>query len=190
MDLNKVTGLPYRPEDMNMRLAETLVMYRGRPFYIVEYEMAENRISGYYPDNDKVTKFTLPNRNLDIRPPRLGYVNYRGTAIYVSRYPVRRYKQGIHSQNITFNAMADKGRLIRSPEFSKALMGDYPSFNNALRRLESKNSVAFNRHWAVLKAADGIHLMYRGNPVGAYKDSKLKLMEDYQYLKEAMEEAA
>ena len=173
-----------------MRLAESLVMYKGKPFYITEYDMAENRVSGFFPYTDKAARFTLPSVNLDIRPPRLGYVNYRGNAIYVSRYPVRRYKQGIHSQNITFSAMADKGRLLRSPEFSQALMGDYPYFNGALRSLSSNTSVAFNRHWALQKEAEGVHLMYRGNPVGLYKDNKLKLIEDYQYLKEAMEEAA
>lgn len=194
MDLNENTGLPYQPDDMNMRLADSLVMHGGRPFYVKEYMYGDNALYGYYTDKDRNEDklIKLPNRYLDIRPPRLGYMNTRRNSYYVSRVPVRRYKQGLNRQNIAVGALniepgLNRGDTIRCVELARCILNKYPSLDECLEKLQDgRNACAFHRHWAITAGGE---LHYRGNPVGAYQKGNLKLTEDYCYLQEAAEEA-
>jgi hypothetical protein len=188
MDLDKKTGLPYQQRDLQMRLGSSLVMHKGRPFYVVEIDGLQ--VSGYYTDTQKIGRFTLPNKQLDIRPVPLGYVNTTSDVLYCSRLPHRRYKQGLNSANLVVNKRVHSlDRLIKSVSMAKLINNEFPSMEDAYARMNKHSGCAFHRYWAFVRQDDGVHLHYRGIEVGKYQSGNLVLLENFTYLKEELEDA-
>lgn len=130
--------------------------------------------------------------DLDVRPVRLGYVNYSGNAVYLERIPIRRgpNNQGLtpnncHSSSIRFSA-------IPLAAIRQCIMGIYPTFENAIiassgkKRSGALKSIAFDRSWALNGASQ---LLYKNHRlVGSVKNNEPVLDKEFSYLKERLME--
>lgn len=146
--------------DLITYFKNTVCMINGRPAYVI-------RISD---DKEFFYKDLLSNENrvMEFNPKkikapdaRLGMININGVAYYMQRRPVRRYQMGITKENCVIhgldgvdyrNAGLNNEALNRidSSEVANALMGDYPSFADALERVKTFGGVvAFDRQFAI-----------------------------------------
>ena len=117
-----------------------LFMYQGRPFLIeaVEGGVNHHTVVGGFTDED-FKQIAVPLIQADFSAPeRVGYFNYGGVAYYTKRYPLRRYRGGICSENtqVGHNGYVKGGRYhseppIRSKEFAIAVIVNYPSLFKA-----------------------------------------------------------
>lgn len=199
--LNENTGLPYLPEDVGMRLANCVVMYDGKPVMLgdVMHNAEEQSviINARYLSNGRNFIISLPDEKLDLTPVPVGYVNYGKDAVYVSRVPVRRYKQGLCHHNMRTryaNPMVPNVRtasILSSRGMSECITDDYYTLNDCIKLLEEgeRSSVAFHRRWALYEdEAIGVrHLMYRGRQVGIYGEHGPELGRKFRYLAEELE---
>lgn len=198
MNLDKTTGLPYLPEDLEMRLGRSLIRYKDKPFFVTEPGRNGRNcfLRGIFTLTGEEDVIQLPNKDLDIRPVPLGYMNLVAQTLYVMRKPQRRYKQGFSSQAFTTSGPGRINFMIRECIYSKSLaktvVGDYPDMEQALDHTKKKKgSCAFHRRFAFYFDRDlGIvQLHYRGVPVGMYMSGEVMLSEPHQFLAEELERA-
>jgi len=126
---------------------------------------------------------------LDITPVKLGFVNYQGTATYLTRVPMRRdYRQGTRYSNFT-NLGGVSSNDIPYSKIAKTILGDFPSIDEAkrdIRRSDSIHTVAVHRRWCI----DGEdNLIYKTlGIVGVITEGRPALNDDHRYLQEVMHE--
>ncbi len=139
------------------------------------------------------------DKKLNCNSFKLGMVNLRnGCTVHISRDPVRRYSQGLTSENSrTFTIGGDRrvswnAVLSNAKEFNQALSGEYPPLNEVLKNIAdgSYRCRAFSRHMA-LSLDDGlgiIVLWYKNLKVGhAISEGMFHLGPRYRFLKEDLE---
>ena len=206
-------------EEAEMRLNGTVVLYDGEPVYIT-------RVAKAGPDDGKADVFRVyaqplpykPNGGLedgafrkfisskkfDLSTFKMGFMNYKGEAIYCSRKPARQYKQGISNNTfVTKPLTGDKPfpygakayrltDLITDKSFVDMVKGVYPSFEKAREKVSKDGgSCAFSREYALMADADLdglIYLYHKGDKVGFILDDKVKLANKMKCLKEALAE--
>jgi hypothetical protein len=125
--------------------------------------------------------------DLDLKPVKLGFVNYRGKAVFVARIPKRGdYRQGLRRENSTsFNGLG----YPPTSAMSNAIQNQYPSFDTAFKTSSKGDaySCAWHRHWGI---AGGSRLIYKGYGVvgSIHKDKSFTLNGNFSHLKEYLSE--
>lgn len=145
------------------RLRNTLVRCFGRPFYIKDIRCSTGTARGYYTVDREEGEVLV--QELDLNPPRLGYVNAYNTSVYVQRSPTRYWKQGLDQTNTLLN-----GVDLTGVPFGYSLMNKYPDYYNCFEHVVNGevDRMAFSLDFA-LGVGDKAHttgLMFRGNRVG------------------------
>lgn len=181
--------------DLITYFKNTVCMINGRPAYVIR--ISEDR-EFYYKDllsnENKIMEFD-PKK---IKGPdsRLGMVNLNGVAYYMQRRPVRRYQMGITKENTVIHGLAGVDyrnaginnevlNRIDSSEVANALMGDYPSFADALERVKTFGGVvAFDRQFAI---DENRRIYYKKDVVGSVprmvtSAEHIRFSEGYEYL--------
>jgi hypothetical protein len=137
---------------------------------------------------------------LDLNPIPLGYINRRNEAIYLTRKPLRKYKQGLSRDSLVVKAigeakmaMRNKGDILLSPELSKCVDNIYPSLTEAFNsvEIEKAQSVAFSRVFAINRSElfqDVYELLYKNRVIGSINREGIDLESRYLFLKEMLEE--
>lgn len=192
---NEFTGLPYLPEDLQMRLSRSVVRYKGKPVFVDEvncFDITECSLYVTRLEDSYTFTIKLPSEDLDVRPVPLGYININGRSLYAARKPHRRYKQGLCKESLTVHRdrLLDLSRLLKSRELAQCIRGEYPTFQYALDSVQAgMDSRAFSRRFSLLRdRRDKVLLECRGETVGHYED-KLILDDSYTYLREELEAA-
>jgi hypothetical protein len=188
------TGLPYLPNDLEMRLSRSLVKYNGRPFFIEDVE-PNCVLVGRYLDTQREARCELPNGNLDIRPVPIGYVNMNTRCLFITRAPQRRYKQGLNESNIRvltqrhWEPRINLRDLLLSKNMARTVNNEYPSLEQCLEELRTKKSQAFCRRFAVQneKELGVVSLQYRGRAVGIVLGDEVQLNSKNRFLQEELE---
>lgn len=107
---------------------------------------------------------------------------------YVTRVPVRRWKQGVCQENLHFQGgLMNFRTACKIPEFADMLRGKYPSFKQAVKSLDDEHrAIAYHRHWAAALSKTGnIDVHYRGQLVGTGADVKsIKLGPKFEFLQD------
>ena len=129
---------------------------------------------------------------LNIDACKLGYVNYARTCDYYMRVPKRQWRQGFDENNVQTKS---GGRaLVTSKYFEQTVLGNYPTYHDVLKELNSEEvfvrSRAFSRQFAFYREAQCcIKLMHQGTAIGDYIDGGFRLYPVRKYLKEKLERA-
>ncbi|MCP4364974.1 MAG: hypothetical protein GY800_06700 [Planctomycetes bacterium] len=157
--------------------------------------------------------------DLNLEPIKLGYMNYRGSAYYVQRKPLRKWKQGIYIDYLEM-ATPDKPQqhlnngLVRRNGHAPPMMSnlfttgsliemydnDFPNFVRAFSEVNilGGESSAWSREWAFRKLVqhDGyggmkheISLDYKGKKVGEVQGGNVVIYHQFKYLTETFVEA-
>lgn len=203
-------------EEIDMRLNNTIVSYNGEP----------HRVKGVYPAGQApeiktfgVALEKLPTGSghkvfiVDQGDPllttklSLGFINYNGTALYVSRSPVRKYRAGIYKENVYITDAKGQSlsnqhfeHFIKDEAFTAMVAGVYPSVEECM---DSDWSVvpngigsaclakAFNRHMSIIRdyVREDFLLVHKTQVIGfGCGRGGFKLTSSYGYLAETLQE--
>jgi len=170
--------------DVKLYLVNSIVMYDGKPAKVVRAEEAgggEFMIKLKFLREQDETFFTKTDDDLlELDPPKLGYINAGGKAVYLHRDPVRYYKRGLSQENVRNQHFNDRSVHIIASK-------DYPSFITAMDSInhDMVNSCAFSANFAVDKKS----LYYKKRKVGTVKDGKATLSKKFSFLSKKLEES-
>ena len=172
--------------DARQRLEQCVVIVGDTPYYISR--MTErNLFNGYnlltLKEVEGIELGTTPV------PMRLGYVNTDRGAVFVSRRPCRKVRQGICGDNLYAQDFDRVRDILVTRNFGLMLTGEYPSIEECIAKIDEGhvNRLAFGRMFALARAPRrGYNLMYCGNAVGQYLDGKFNLKEDFECLREVL----
>lgn len=184
-----------RPEDAEMRLNGCVVLFDKKPALV---EKVASKLEGLFvsalmlEDGMKIS-VRITDERWDWKPFRTGYVNFGGKTYFIERCPVRKWKQGLHPDNI--RVTPDTGgmnQLVRTKEFVQSLQKAYPSMQDCLRRVRDRvvQGQAFSQLFAITQPEVGPpFLEYMGMTVGWAEGDELKLGPEFTFLKESLQEA-
>lgn len=148
------------------------------------------------PPEKKERKY-ISSKHFDIAPFPLGYVNQeKGNGVfYCSRMPNRMQKQGLCQENFkgvdNFGAPVQFGRFLQCKGVIDMVHGVYPSITEARKMLDEYGSVAFDRHFCLMKdevIPELAFLYYKGSKVGMFRDDQVMLGNKYMCLRERLDE--
>jgi len=183
-------------EDAQMRLTGCVVRYKDDPVYIHSVNHSEAR--GIYASlsilgTDDQVRRGVNDPEWDYRPIPTGYMNYGHNAFYITRIPIRKWKQGLHADNVV--SLPGTRRvmdLVRTEEFKSVVKNLYPTFDdiNKMVRLGMKGG-AFHRKFCLRRGmyAKVPMLEYMGEVVGMVQDGKPELLPQFLFLTEELQEA-
>lgn len=180
-----------RQEDLQQAFQHSLFLYKNNPVFCLKV-----------PGDDLLDVIDLKTRQnarivfseAFIKPPpgRLGYVNSRYGCVYITRSPRRQWKIGLCKTNTelywdNFKTLPGHEETYMGIErfhheaFIPAIRGEYPSFNEALRRvMETKIAVAFDRMFCI---TPNLSIQFRGKQiVGGVKNDAIIFKPKFQYL--------
>ena len=162
------------PVDVAMRLANSIVSYKKKFFFAKANGMELKLYNRRTGETDHIV--SANSKDLDVRSPELGYVNFdwgpnNKQTWFVYRVPYRKQKQGIAQDNLAaVSHLDDKHKMFSSEylmcnDFENMLEGIYPSFQDVMK---SKKTFAFSRNYAVVVRDKVTNLAYNGNIIGEY----------------------
>lgn len=196
-------------DDANLRLRDTVVLYKGEPVFIHSVRRAETpdeifrvyysplplskaKVLSRGEDADK--RKYISSKHFDICPFRMGYVNSQSKgAFYCCRLPNRVQRQGLSAEN--FKAITCQGKQVDfrtfccTPEVIHMVNNVYPIFQTALKALDKVFSIAFHYDFALVKDSNIeslIYLFHRGEKAGFLNDGKIVLGKKFKCLKEGL----
>ncbi len=138
---------------------------------------------------------------LDLSPVPLGFINItnaggRPRVVYTSRLPARIWKVGLTNHSIILTAPYPDawqpaiGAVWKRSCMADTIRGHFPSLQacqKAIRKDTRNDMLAFSRRFA-LRSGNKLYYKTLGEPVGVLRAGVPDLFEDYQYLKEVLEE--
>jgi hypothetical protein len=195
-------------DEIRMRLEGCVVLYDGKPVIITdvgaggEDEDGKKEIARVYfnflPLKRGAAKERryLSSRKFDLAPFKMGYCNYKGEVVRVSRVPVRQNRQGLSygvtSMTDVFGTRRDYNwnDFISSTGFSEMVAGVYPGFD-AIKQLSAvRTSIALSRDFAAVfdDDLDLIYLVHNGSKCGLIDKNVVRLSKKFGFLKESLQE--
>lgn len=175
--------------DCQQRLVGSLILVNHRPFYVEEAK-SNTHVRGYDTMNrDKMELIDL-SANC-VGSPKVGYYNTAERAIYVTRKPVRRIRQGVCRENLTSSRGGVSQETLCSKMFAQMILDVYPTLEEAYTNTVVKGrayAIAFSREFAVTKDRE---LMYTDQLVGRFGEGMtVSFNGKFSCLKELYESAS
>lgn len=136
-------------------------------------------------------QYQAPLSSLSMEPPRVGFLNLADRAVYVFRRPVRKYRQGLHSEQL----VTSKGSVRDLPPLYDTVWlptytNTYPTFKEACQKIakDRVRSAAFARDFAVGYENKVLLLYYQDTSVGRVQDGVPVLDAKYHFLTEKLQQ--
>lgn len=164
--------IKYLDQDLRQRLDSGVVFYRGIPYiYSLRDEAGVARLYSLKNSSEFITVHPK-DPEIDIRSPKIGFVNYKGKAYYLARYPHRRYKQSFCLRSVTaFDIIAGQNYAppmsLQSGPIHNMLMDEYPRIETALKDINNNvaKSIAISKEIAIGRDdLDNIKVWYKNQP--------------------------
>lgn len=159
----------YNANDAYMRLNGTLCLYDGKPKYITVDQLENGEVRAYEmtPELKDYKKVDYRDKAFNYKPFPLGYLNYEGKAMYMTRKPSRNQTQGLVKHCVLFSHHEPYNRYgwFTSEAMENAILGKYPTYREALESVEvdGEGGMAFDRHFAIENLGPNqTGLCYRG----------------------------
>lgn len=183
--------------DAQLRLGDSVIRYRDRLVRVTEVS-GVNRLG--HPtvnltrleDGHIHTNVDVFDEALNYTPIPLGYVNCYGHALYLSRMPQRRWRQGLTAESLAvtprINRVVNTNELLRSRILQWVVDNTYPTIKGALETIDNlqARTVAISRQFAIGQEKT---LFFRGSsyPIGGLVEGVPRFNRGYQYLREMFE---
>lgn len=170
---------------INGRLTGTIVSYKSEPIYVNSVgrtddgDIEVNYL--YLKDTGKKLKAYIDE--IDMRPVKLGYMNFDGRdCIWLCRIPKRAWKQGLTNDHVSNGIGANISLTDHLIPLRNTILGIYPTLEEASK---SRHKIAFSRNFAIKKD----EIFYKDfDCVGYYREGKASLKDRFLYLREYLEE--
>lgn len=169
-------------EDVRLRLNRTICLYRGHPYYVYNEgidppsrdvflrELGENQ----FINRKKDMRVPHDDPDFDPRSPELGYCFFNGEALYLSRVPDRRQRQGLSVESLRVEPRnVGPGTVFLTKAMEDCILGRHKTLHEALDLIDSgDNSVPIHRHFAVGRIQNNhmLGLFYRCRLIGTKDD--------------------
>lgn len=146
--------------DIQTFFSGTLISYKGKPVFVESTSVGKGMYIRYLEDG-KPASIKWSPANVKPISGRIGMVNVKGSCVYVSRKPIRRFQIGIDKNNTSVVNVGPRGQgHVRPPasivsEFSTpyiadAIAGNYPTLEEAfLNATKFNGTTAFDKQFAV-----------------------------------------
>ena len=200
-------------DEVRRRLQNGIILYRGEPVVVLEACSVKGSKTKYgvvirdCPTGERSWKIPLDDPDLNYRQIRTGFVNYRGEAYRIIRWPQRSVQQSLSRNNCSIERLGEEnGRrrrggvalevdivtLTKEQSVVDCMAGRFPSMSEA-RDMVSEGkveSVAFHYDWCYQRVMGAPAIWYKTRPVGLTLDPKsiLKLEPHNMFLKEPLQE--
>lgn len=156
-------------DDAIFRLQGTFVQYDGKYRFVSSLKNhAERGILLYLSGMDKPVP--INDEKLNFLRPKVGYVKALGRLMYLSRMPNRTYRQGLRHDNVRVSGGTLEHLMHHQEE-------------DELMEREDEGEV-LSQDFAIVDNK----LFYKEREVGIRLNGNCHLSNDYQFLKEALEE--
>jgi hypothetical protein len=193
--------------DVEQKLVSTIILYKGKPIWVIAVdsycgesgvcELAIRVKTIPVKPSTKSIIIALSNPGLDTRgiSSHLGYINssLAHQAVWLSRVPLRKWKQGLSSENLYLSPdIIDFGSIVADEGLAAMVANTYPTMTDALALfLSMKPSVAIHKFFAIRKKPEGYILEYKGRAIGISETlGNFKLLPEYGHYQEIVEHYA
>ena len=160
-------------QDYNQRLHNGVILWDGVPHRVNTEDNTLN-IADLVTGALVATGVDPDHEHLDIASFELGYINTDHGAFYLTRMPLRQFKQAIESRSVIEYHLGNMGpqrdgrsRWLMTKEFRDRYVKPFPTFEKAQQLLEERCSVALSPNIALTTDELGtIKVWYKLEPVG------------------------
>jgi hypothetical protein len=160
------------PADARLRLDNSICLYKGEPVFVstIREDLTAECIPCRADHTDQTIYVNANSDDLDITPPPMGFVNYRGDALYWFRNTMRQTLQGLSRTNTAFWPQpAVDWNIGLLQALGKTIKGEYPTVAEIFRRAkvnERYKNGAWSRDFALIFVGSIPLLAYRASFVG------------------------
>ena len=176
--------------DAQRYLDHSIIRIKNTPVMVIQcYEDGgEVILDVKYLRTGKRKEINIKDESLNFKPVPLGYgVTLAGGIYFVVRLPRRRWKQGLHQESLAFKdrlgVAIDLTTNQGQHSIANTIQGKFKSFKEALAE-----GGIFHRYFYIKKLQDREILEYKGDPIGSFREGRLELKEEYNYLEKYVEE--
>lgn len=178
----------YRKEDVNMRLVNGVVMARGEPVLLTEYDGTHLYGETLYGIPMKRIKL----EEVDIDPVHTGNVFTGDSYVYTSRMPQRKYKQSLANESLVCHEMPFISQHVHvwPKGVMQPILNQYKSFTEVLKLVVdgAAKAMPFHRDWGLYKDGRSIKLCYKDMEVGVVRREVVQLIPEKFYLEQVLVE--
>jgi hypothetical protein len=184
------------PDHARLRFLGTVVTTdKNVPVYINSIHEDWSATCTILNSNKTLTMQDL-RKEIITSPVSLGFCQIDKEAVYVTRRPSRRSKQGLDLEDVHIyrtNGAADFTITSVSVKkaIAKTILGDFCSFKTAAVSInKEEKSLAFNKDWALDNDGSGeIFVIYKFfGRCGKVENGKITLFPNFTFLRETLEE--
>ncbi len=171
-------------DDAQRRLVRTVVMFKEIPVYIMGIN--EERVDFHELISQKSNRVGISReKDFDLTPVNLGYINYGKNSLYSWRNPARRFKQGLNEETFVIHNGAPRD-ILTSKALGETILNIYPALDVCIQNLLDKsiNEIAFHRKFCLYRSNNSIGIKYKGSSVIGHigKDGLIRMVPNMGYL--------
>lgn len=142
---DKTMRCKFPPNDLSARLDSSICRYKGRPVFI-RFDGGNSLRLYSVKDANKSGKslgiIDAGDEFLDVSTVPLGYMQVGDGVVYLTRRPVRRFKQGVDGESLSpkfipGSPVINTGYHIFSPSFEDMVLDNYPPLEVTLERFRT-----------------------------------------------------
>jgi hypothetical protein len=176
-------------EDLQQMYASSVAIYKNKPYYINRVSMDKKaHARNLLTQREEI--IPIDEESWTAPTQRLGFINIKGSVLFLSRIPIRRYKVGLTSENIVIRTppvfFPDGGAVatrtvkeLHCIELADCIMGKYPTLPQAYASLEgTRGAKAFDRQFAVTSEGQ---IIYKMGAVGYLSTNSPQGIEDIHF---------
>ena len=173
----------FEGKDIEASLDRTVCRWNGLPVFVRCIGNGKLELYSLRDDTQLIEVIKHTDENFDISTPPLGYAQVRKFQVsYVTRTPLRRWKQGIHGDNIRsaplpMSQFGHKGVNVMTKVFEDMIVGNYPPLSLAIQELVKNDAYgekAISRECALAYNPKGIiNVYFKNDPVGVIPNKEI-----------------
>lgn len=165
----------FEGKDVDGALSNTICRYQGVPVLVKAFDAKIVELYTLRDESQYIKAVKHDDEELDISTPPLGYAQVRKNQVtYVTRVPLRRWKQGIHADNIKTSSLPNsqlpnRGVSVMTKVFEDMIVGRYPRMEDCIQELikmKEYGEKAISRDCALSINKGVINVFFKNDPVG------------------------